>query len=121
MVVSPKMLSSDRLLIARPDARKRSVARAQLVPLGEVALTRPVQARVAARELRRVGPRGCAARRAWNARAMALGAPLSTRLAIAGISHGSPHERWQTGPFFGASSSRSFSINFELSVACLVP
>src|SRR5207237_2036692 len=81
--LSPKMMSSDRLLITSRDARKRSVARAQLVPFGEVALARPVQARMAERQLRRVRPRGCATRRAWNACAMALGVPLSARLAIA--------------------------------------
>jgi hypothetical protein len=60
-----------------------------------------------------------ATRRAWNACAMAIVVPLPARLAIARISHGSPHERWQTGPLFGANSSRSFSMKLETALESL--
>src|SRR5579862_9862027 len=103
MVLSPKkmMMSSDRLLITSCDARKRSVAGAQLVRFGEAALTRPIQARVAERQLGCVKTDGRTTRCTGNTRAVAVGAPPPARLAITRISHGSPHERWQTRPVFG--------------------
>lgn len=55
----------------------------------EAALPRPVQARIAERQLGRVRTGGGSARRTWNARTVALARPpQSARFSIAGLAHG---------------------------------
>src|SRR5690606_17477748 len=75
------------------DRGNRSVASAQVVPIDEIGLARPVHTRAAEGRLGRVGPRGCTARRTRDACAMHVFLPAPPWLAITGVAHGHPHER----------------------------